>query len=274
MGTSYLVARQFDDRDPTTTHSEDVSVNPRCGEPLRRAKQPRYSAPEFQRHRGQRTERRMVTQNSSQADTRLYVVVHKAFRLATTRLVDASETLDPSQLQSIFGPRWRFYSDVLHQHHHTEDDKIFPALVAVRPDMGALIEKLEDDHQQLVRTIEAVDSAVSAIERTPDTAHQKALHESLVAVRDAFFPHLDIEDEKILPAIAESIPPKQWDQMDKDALKSIPRKHLPIAVASLDEVVQGMPRVEQPPPPPLPIRLMLALSWRKKFSAWVKPLLG
>jgi len=64
---------------------------------------------------------------------------------------------------------------------------------------------------------------------------------SLVAIRDAFFPRLDIEDEKILPAIAE--------------------------------IIQSMPRAEQPPPPPLPIRLMLTLSWRKKFSAWVKPLL-
>ena len=215
----------------------------------------------------------MVAQSTPGADIRIYRVVHKTFRLATNRLVDASEKLEPAQLQSVFGPRWRFYSDVLHHHHHTEDDKLFPVLLSVRPDMGPLLEKLEDDHRQLVRTLEGVDSAVSAIEATPDADRRKALHESLVAVRDAFFPHLDIEDDKVLPAIAESIPPKQWEQMDKEALKSIPRQHLPIAVSSLDEVIRGMPTAEQPPPPPLPIRLMLALSWRKKFSAWVNPLL-
>ncbi|MEO8696680.1 MAG: hemerythrin domain-containing protein [Acidimicrobiales bacterium] len=215
----------------------------------------------------------MAAQHSSQADTRIYQVVHKTFRLATTRLVDASEKLEPSQLQSVFRPRWTFYSEVLHHHHHTEDDKIFPALVAVRPDMGELVGKLEDDHQQLVQSIEAVDSAVAAIERTPDAAHQRALYESLIAVRDAFFPHLDIEDEKIVPAIADSVLPKQWDQMDKEALKSIPRQHLSIAVASLDEMIRSIPRAQQPPPPPVPIRLMLALSWRKKYSAWVEPLL-
>ena len=99
------------------------------------------------------------------------------------------------------------------------------------------------------------------------------MHDGVVAVRELFFPHLDIEDEKILPAIAESIPPKEWDRMDKAALKSIPREYLPTAVGALDEFIQGLPKEERPPAPPPPIRVMLALSWRKKWSSWVKPLL-
>jgi hypothetical protein len=46
-----------------------------------------------------------------------------------------------------------------------------------------------------------------------------------------------------------------------------------MAVGALDEVMRGLPQKERPPPPPPPIRLMLALSWRKKWTAWVKPLL-
>ena len=65
--------------------------------------------------------------------------------------------------------------------------------------------------------------AVAAFVRRPDAATQDAVREALVALRDWFFPHLDLEDEKVLPAIAESIPPKQWEQLDKAALKSIPR---------------------------------------------------
>jgi hypothetical protein len=36
------------------------------------------------------------------------------------------------------------------------------------------------------------------------------MHDAMVVVRDLFFPDLDIEDAQILPAIAESIPPKEW----------------------------------------------------------------
>jgi hemerythrin-like domain-containing protein len=216
----------------------------------------------------------MAGQGSSEshADVRTYRVVHDAFRLATTRFVDATGKLEPSALQGMIGSHWGFYDAVLDTHHHSEDNSIFPALLAVRPDMGALITRLEDDHQQLIRALDTVDSAIAAFEAQPDDAHKKTMHEAVVAVRDLFFPHLDTEDEQILPAIAESIPPKEWERLDKAALKAIPREHLPTAAGAIDELIQDLPEDERPPPPPLPLRIMLALSWRKKFAAWVEPL--
>jgi hemerythrin-like domain-containing protein len=192
--------------------------------------------------------------------------------LATTRIADATEKLEPSALQHVIPSHWSFYAAVLHHHHHSEDDSIFPALVAARPDMEALIKRMEDDHHQLILTMEAVDSTISAFEKQPDKAHQQSLHEAVAAVRAKFFPHLDIEDEQILPAIADSIDPTEWARLDSATLKSIPRKYLPSAVGAIDEVISDLPKDKQPPPPPLPIRLMLALSWRKKWSTWVKAL--
>jgi hemerythrin-like domain-containing protein len=215
----------------------------------------------------------MTTQTSSHTDIRLYHVVHEMFRRSTTRLVDASAKLEPSALEPVIRPYWDFYTAILHHHHQTEDESLFPALVAVRPEMRSTIDMLEDEHVELAPNIEAVDAAVAAFVKRPDVATQDAVHEALVALRDWFFPHLDLEDEKVLPAIAESIPQKQWDQLDKVALKSIPRKYLPSVVAALDEVIQSLPEQDRPAPPPPPIRIMLALSWRKKWTAKVTPLL-
>lgn len=214
----------------------------------------------------------MGAPTSSQADIRLYKVVHKAFRLATTRMVDASAKLEPSALEPVIGPYWTFYSGILNHHHQSEDDSVFPALLAVRPDLTELADSLEDDHRGLVRTLENVDSSIAAFGKQADASHQEAVREAVTGLRDVFFPHLDVEDAKILPAIAQSIPPKEWDRLDQASLRSIPRQLVGRAVGALDEIIQGLGEQEQPLPPPPPIRLMLALTWRKKWSAFVKPL--
>jgi len=216
----------------------------------------------------------MRTQTAYQTDIRLYRVVHEMFRRSTTRLVDATSRLAPSTLHPVIGPQWDFYAAILDHHHRTEDESIFPALVAVRPDMRSTIDMLEDEHIELAPNIEAVESAVAIFVKQPDESSQAAVHDALVALRDWFFPHLDVEDATILPAIAESIPPQQWGQLDKAALKSIPRKHLGSAVGALDEVTQSMPEGDRPAPPPPPIRVMLSLSWRKKWADKVEPFLA
>lgn len=207
------------------------------------------------------------------ADTRIFYAVHKTFRLGTNRFVDASAKLPPSVLRPVIGSNWSFYRAVLDHHHHTEDEEIYPALMAVRPDLDVLLKTLGEEHLELADAVDTATAAVTAFEQEPDAAHQKAMHEAIVAVRDTFFPHLDVEDAQVVPAIAESMPPREWDRLDKQALKTIPRKHLATAVGALDEVIRSLPDQERPPPPPPPIRLMLALSWRRKWEARMKPLL-
>jgi hemerythrin-like domain-containing protein len=217
-----------------------------------------------------------MTQQASagpQADTRMFYLVHRTFRLATERFVEATVRLPPSTLQPILRSRWRFYNTLLDHHHHSEDDRIYRALLAVRPDLKSLIATLAEDHGELTVATNRVDHALSAFEKEPGPKQQEALHETVVAVRDALFPHLDVEDAEIIPAITESMPMKEWDRLDKQALRTIPRQYLPTAVGALDEVIQSLPDAERPPPPPPPIRLLLALSWRKKWTTWVQPLL-
>jgi hypothetical protein len=161
---------------------------------------------------------------------------------------------------------------VLHHHHHSEDDSIFPALLAVRPDLHELVQELEQDHRELLERIAVVDRAVTAFEQQPDADHQSAVHDAIVTVREAFFPHLDVEDAQIIPAIEVSVDPNEWDRIDTAALKSIPKQYLPMAVGAIDEMVRGLPDAERPPPPPVPVRVLLAISWRRKWADWLEPL--
>ncbi len=198
--------------------------------------------------------------------------VHKTIRLATTRMVDATERLDPSALQPIIGSYWEFYAAVLHHHHHTEDTSALPGSDLGPAGHGVLGRRTGGGPQELVAAMNAVHSAVAAFDSKPDPATQRDLHDALAALRDQFFPHLDVEDAKVIPVFAEAIPPKDWYRMDNQALRSIPRPYLPKAVGALDEVIRSLPEAERPSGPPPPIRFMLAVSWRRKWAEFVKPL--
>ncbi len=207
------------------------------------------------------------------ADTRLLQAVHKTFRLATTRLVDATARLEPAALQPALGRYWSFYSAILHYHHHTEDTEEFPVLTRLYPDIKPLIEELGRDHEKMQGVIDDVDEAVRDFEKHPDVVGRNRVNAAVVQLRDLFFPHLDLEDAEVIPMFAKWIPPDEWARMDTAALRGIPKPQLPIAVGALDETIRSLPEAEQPPGPPLPVKMMLALSWRKKWAALVQPLL-
>ena len=119
--------------------------------------------------------------------------------------------------------------------------------------------------------IAAADTAVRELELHPDDAHLRAAHDAIKAIRDLLLPHLDIEDRELLPAAHAKVPADEWERLGDEAMRAIPKRDLPIAVAAMDEVQQGLPESSQPPPPPLPIRLLLPFA-RRRFKKFVAPL--
>ena len=206
------------------------------------------------------------------ADTRLYLVVHQSLRVTLDRFVRAAERLEPSALAGVVESRWALFARLLHVHHEHEDDDFFPIIAAASPDLQPLIEQLEREHEELVALLDAVDGAVAALVATPDAETRRAVHDTIAAVRDQLVPHLDIEDEKLLPAAAATVDPKEWDEASDRALRSIPRADLPVAAGTLDEVARSLPPDRRPPPPPRFLRFMLTLSWRRRYAKFIEPL--
>jgi hypothetical protein len=64
-----------------------------------------------------------------------------------------------------------------------------------------------------------------------------------------------------------------WEKLETKALKNIPKPQMAYAVGGLDETIRSTPEAERPVGPPLPVKIFLALSWRKKWERLVQPLL-
>ena len=176
------------------------------------------------------------------ADIRLYLVVHQSLRVTLDRFVRAAERLDPAALAVVIPDRWAVLERGLHTHHEHEDRDFFPMIGAASPDQLPLIEQLEREHHDLVALLDAVDDAVAALVADPNDDTRRAVHNTTAAVRDTLFPHLDIEDEKLLPAAAATVDAKTWDEASERALRATPKADMPIVAGILDEVARTFPR--------------------------------
>lgn len=214
----------------------------------------------------------MANSNSNHADIRLIQAVHNTFRTGLTRMIDATAKLEPSDLQSTVGPYWKFYAAILDYHHHNEDDIDFPLLAGYYPDIQPLVDELGADHRQMLEVMAKVDAAIESFQKVPDVAGRDAINAAAFELRDLFFPHLDREDAEVLPMYAKWIPHDEWDKLEAKTLKSIPKPQMPYAVGALDETIRSLPEAERPEGPPLPVKVFLALSWRKKWAGLSEPL--
>jgi hemerythrin-like domain-containing protein len=215
----------------------------------------------------------MANDGNGKADIRLIQAVHNTFRTGLTRLIDATAKLEPAALQSAVGPYWTFYSAILDFHHHNEDDEDFPLLAGYYPDIQPLVDELGADHRQMIDVMKKIDAAVDDFEKNPDAANRNAINAAAVELRDLFFPHLDREDAEVLPMYAKWIPHDVWAKLETKTLKSIPKPQMAYAVGGLDETIRATPEADRPEGPPLPVKIFLALSWRKKYAGLVQPLL-
>lgn len=206
------------------------------------------------------------------ADIRLYLVVHESLRVTLDRFVRASERLDPAMLAEVFPERWGVLERGLHSHHEHEDSDFFPMIVAASPDQGPLIEQLEREHAELVALLDAVDRATAALVATPTDDTRRAVHDAVAAVRDTLVPHLDVEDAEMLPAAAATVDAKEWDDASDRALRATLKSDLPIVAGILDEVTRSLPPDRQPPPPPMMLRVLLAVSWRRRYAKFMEPI--
>jgi hemerythrin-like domain-containing protein len=206
------------------------------------------------------------------ADTREYLVVHQCLRVTLDRFVDATARLDPSTLALVLGSRWALFSRALHHHHEVEDVDFFPLVKRTRPEASPMIDRLASEHVDLVARLDAVDAGNIALELNPSETTKQIVHDCIKAVRDELVPHLDVEDADLLPVAAAAISADVWKEMGEKAFRSVPKKDLPIVAGVMDEIVRTLPIERRPPPPPLIVRVLIAVSWRKRYAKFIEPL--
>jgi hemerythrin-like domain-containing protein len=208
----------------------------------------------------------------TKADIRDVLVVHLLLRQALDKLIGATLRLDAGEAATVIPSRWALYVRGLHHHHEGEDANFFPVIVAAAPQTEPLVHQLEAEHQELVTKLDATDAAVAQLAAQPSADTKQAAHDAMAAVKEQLFPHLDKEEADLLPVAADSVDPKEWKRLGDEAFRSVPKSDIPVVSGMFEAIVKSLPEADRPPPPPIFVRVMVSLSWRKRYREWVAPL--
>jgi hypothetical protein len=90
------------------------------------------------------------------------------------------------------------YCQTVHAHHGIEDFRIFPAVVAVAPEIAPVVEQLTADHEELARLLDVLNASVGALPSAEAWAEAADAARELAARLAA---HLDMEEKHILPPL-------------------------------------------------------------------------
>lgn len=151
------------------------------------------------------------------ADTTMMGVVHDAIRRDLRRLHDTLATQPGTPLED---PRRHalcdhvdWMMDFLHRHHRSEDDGLWPLVLARAPETAPLLDRMEADHQHIVPAMETVGSAARAYRGDPE--QQAGLDSALHTLSGALLPHLRREEDDAMPVVSATLTDRDWRSWDK-----------------------------------------------------------
>lgn len=88
------------------------------------------------------------------------------------------------------------------QHHYGEDHEIFPLLRRARPDLDAVLTRLQDEHLVVHDLLERLDGALVAL-ATGDAEGRDRLRRTLAEFSEVLLAHLAYEEQHLLDPMAQ-----------------------------------------------------------------------
>jgi hypothetical protein len=126
---------------------------------------------------------------------------------------DVGEGLPGEEVQGALGelktagPLWQLkinclrYCRHVHAHHGAEDVLLFPALRAVNPAIGPVVDRLEADHVRVSDLLDAVEAAARSLTDTEDGDARRRVVDGLQDLHVHLLEHLDYEERNVGPTV-------------------------------------------------------------------------
>jgi len=205
-------------------------------------------------------------------EVRDMAIVHRLFRQAydeAARLVRADPTPSPGRV-TFLADHIDLVLGGLHSHHQDEDELLYPKLIERVPEQAPMTEQVEHEHQVIATALDAASAACATWRQRPSAETGEALAAALDHLNEVVQPHLDDEEQKVVPLAAVTLTQQEWDAMGKRGMSSIPRNKRAIAAGMMLEPLNAADRAYMMKHVPAPMRMlfpiMIERPWKKYAS--------
>jgi hemerythrin-like domain-containing protein len=208
-------------------------------------------------------------------DVRDMAIVHRTFRNVyeeSARLVRAAPTPSPERV-TFLADHIDFALAALHHHHEGEDELLYPRLIERVPEQAPMTEHVEHEHLLIKTALDAASAACAAWRGRPSAETAEGLALALGHLNTAVQPHLDDEEQKVVPLAAVTFTQQEWDEMGERGVAWIPRNKRGIAFGMILEPLSQADRAFMMRSLPAPVRLLYPIlidrPW-KKYAATLR----
>jgi len=208
-------------------------------------------------------------------DVRDMAIIHRLFRSAyeeSARLVRAGPTPSPGRV-TFLADHIDFAVAALHHHHEDEDELLYPKLIERVPEQAPMTEKVEHEHLAIKTALDEASAACAAWRQRPSAETGEALAAALDHLNTVAQPHLDDEEQEVVPLAAVTLTQQEWDEMGKRGADWIPRNKRGVAFGMMLEPLDEADRAYMMKHVPAPVRMLFPLlverPW-KKYAATLR----
>ena len=104
----------------------------------------------------------------------------------------------------------------LHHHHTVEDDFIWPAVLAHRPDLADMVDQLEAEHGDLAEASHNLRDMATAWSYDGTDARRAAVSVALDRLSVVLEKHLEHEEAEAMPLICSVLTKNDWKAIEKE----------------------------------------------------------
>ncbi|WP_232385163.1 DUF4267 domain-containing protein [Actinomadura violacea] len=157
--------------------------------------------------------------------TRSMIVIHRGMRRESrllAELIAATRPGDRRRARTLTA-HLDDYLTGLHNHHHGEDELIWPLLLS-RVDLDAdIVLRMEAQHEKVAATIARLHELAGPWARTADAAGRDALAAALSEHHAVLVEHLDDEEENLLPLAERHLTEAEWNAQGDHFVEHTPK---------------------------------------------------